>query len=104
MATGALALASLSMLSAKSYGIILDSPTKAGTVQLTAGKYNVKLQGANAVFTNEDNGSKFTAPVKLVNENKKFADTAVEISTVNGAKQVTGIELGGSRTLLEFGD
>lgn len=100
---GALALMSLPVLGAKSYDITLSSPAKAGALQLPAGEYSVKLEGANAVFTNEE-GEKLSAPVKVVTENKKFRYTAVETTRTNGTDQVTGIELGGSATLLEFGD
>jgi len=100
---GALALLSLPVLSAKSYDITLSSPAKAGALQLPAGEYSVKLEGANAVFTNEE-GEKLSAPVKVVTENKKFRYTAVETTRTNGTDQVTGIELGGSATLLKFGD
>jgi hypothetical protein len=102
--TGALALSSLCLLGAKSYDITLDSPAKAGPLRLAAGQYSVKLQGTNAVFTNEENGKKFTAPVKVENKTKKFPYTAVEMSTANGTPQVDAIELGGSKTVLEFGN
>jgi len=99
---GALALSSLSLLGAKSYDITLSSPAKAGPLQLAAGQYSVTLQGTNAVFTNEDSGKNFTAPVKVENKSKKFPYTAVEMSTANGSQQVNSIELGGSKTVLEF--
>ena len=101
---GALALCSLSLLGAKSYDITLSSPAKAGPLQLAAGQYNVKLQGTNAVFTNENNGEKFTAPVKVENKSTKFPYTAVEMTTSNGSQEVKAIELGGSTTELEFGN
>jgi hypothetical protein len=101
---GALALASLSLLSAKSYTITLDSTTKAGPLQLAAGQYSVKLQGTNAIFTKSDTGKKFTAPVKVENKNTKFNYTAVEMTRGHGTQEMTAIELGGSKTLLEIRD
>jgi len=101
---GALALSSLCVLSAKSYDIILSAPAKAGPLQLAAGEYKVKLEGTNAVLINEETGEKFTAPVKVETKDKKFEVTAVELNRANGTQQVDAIELGGSKTLLEFGN
>jgi hypothetical protein len=101
---GALALAGLSLLSAKSYDIIVSSPTKAGAVELAPGEYRVKVEGANAVFTNVDNNKKFTTPVKMQTASKKFDVTAVDTTKVNGADQMTAIELGGSSSELQFGE
>lgn len=102
--TGAFALSSAAVLSAKSYDIVLDSPSQAGQVQLSKGEYRVKLQGSNAVFTNIDTGKKFTAPVKVENAAKKFDETAVEAVTQNGTAHIKSIDLGGSTTQLEFAD
>ena len=62
----ALAFAGLSILSAKSYDITIDQATKAGSVQLAPGNYSMKVEGANAIFTNQ-NGKKITAPFKVEN-------------------------------------
>jgi len=99
---GTLALASIA--SAKSYDIILSTPAKAGGVQLAAGEYSLKVQGANAVFTNVETGKSFTAAVKTEDAGKKFATTSVDCNTKNGASQITSIELGGSSTKLELGE
>jgi hypothetical protein len=101
---GALALAGLSLLSAKSYDIIISSATKAGTVQLTPGEYKVKVDGSNAVFTNVDNNKSYTTPVKVKSQEKKFDVTAVDTTKVNGTDQMTAIELGGSASELQFGE
>jgi hypothetical protein len=99
---GTLALASIA--SAKSYVIILSAPTKAGNVQLAAGEYSLKVQGANAIFTSAETGKSFTAAVKAADAGKKFATTAVDCSSKDGADQMTAIELGGSSTKLELGE
>lgn len=101
---GALALASFSIASAKSYDIMLTEPAQAGALQLKAGEYHVKVEGANAVFTSVDTSKKFTAPVKVEKTGKKYDQTAVETNTANGTEKVQAIELGGSDTRLDFGD
>jgi hypothetical protein len=99
---GTLALAGIA--SAKSYDIILSAPAKAGNVQLAAGEYSLKVQGANAIFTNVETGKRFTAAVKLQDAGKKFSTTAVDSNNQNGTDQITTIELGGSSTMLELGE
>ena len=99
---GTLALAGIA--SAKSYDIVLSSSTKAGGVQLAAGEYSLKIQGANAVFTNVETGKSFTAPVKVQDVGKKFSTTAVESNNKNGSDEITAIDLGGSTTVLEMGE
>lgn len=95
---GTLALAGIA--SAKSYDIILSAPAKAGSVQLAAGEYSLKVQGSNAVFTNVGTGKSVTAVVKVENGARKFEQTAVD-STDN---KITAIELGGSSTTIELGE
>lgn len=99
---GTLALAGIA--SAKSYDIVLSAPAKAGSVQLAAGAYSLKVKGTNAIFTNVETGKSFTAPVKLEDAGKKFSTTAVDSNNQNGTDQITAIELGGSSTKLEMGE
>jgi hypothetical protein len=99
---GTLALASLA--SAKSYDIVLSSPTKAGSLELKAGEYSLKVKGSTAVFTSVDTGKSFTAPVKVQEGSKKYDNTAVDTQKSNGEDQIKTIELGGSTTQLQLGE
>jgi len=102
MVAGVLILSSLSILSAKSYSIMLSSTTKAGSVQLKPGEYKLTVQGANAVFT-EVNGSKsYTTPVKVQEVDKKFTDTRVQSNKDGDGERIDEIDLGGSKTKLGF--
>jgi hypothetical protein len=99
---GTLALAGIA--SAKSYDIVLSAPAKAGSVQLAAGAYSLKVQGGNAVFTSVETGKSFTAAVKAEDAGKKFDTTEVDCNAKDGADRITAIELGGSSTKLELGE
>jgi hypothetical protein len=101
---GALTLASLSLLSAKTYDITLSSPTKAGTVELKPGEYKLKVQGSNVVFTNVDTSKTYTTPAKLQTQSKKYDVTAVETTKAGDTDKLMAIELGGSPTELQFGE
>jgi hypothetical protein len=97
-------LALAGIANAKSYDITLPAPTRAGSIQLAAGQYSLKIQGSNAVFTNVQTGKSFTAPVRLETADKKFDVTSVTTDTKDGDNHITSVELGGSVTKLELGD
>ena len=99
----ALAFGGLSIASAKSYDIIIDANAMAGNTQLAAGTYTVKVQGSNAIFTDE-NGKKVTVPVKVENAAKKHENTAVESTQTSTGEKIQHISLGGSTETLDFGD
>ena len=99
---GTLALASLSVARTKSYTFDLSTPAEAGTLQLRAGEYSVKLDGSNAVFTDMATSQEFTTPAKIGHAGKKHEYTAVELLQQNGGEKITAIELGGSTETLEF--
>ena len=104
---GALCLSSVSLVSAKSaksYDIHLSSPAVAGTVQLPAGSYKLKMDGTNAVLTDVYSEKTYTTPVKVDSEKQKYDETAVVTSDTSGQNVIKSIELGGSNTLLEFGE
>jgi hypothetical protein len=100
---GVLALSCLSIASAKSYELTLSGPTKAGNVQLKPGQYRLKIDGSNAIFTELENDKSFTVPVKVdTTGTKKFDTTRVDATKDNGTDVIQDIELGGSKTKVEF--
>jgi len=102
--TGALVLASFTICYAKSYEVVLSTPTKAGNLDLKPGTYTVRLKGNDAVFTDENTAKTYTTPVKVESATTKHDVTEVQTSEKNGATQIQKIELGGSATDLEFGE
>ena len=100
---GTLALSTLALAGAKSYDVVLSAPTKAGSVQLAAGEYKVKVEGSNAVFTDEHTRASFTVPVKIENSQTKFSSTTLDTTKQGDSAQITSIGLGGSNVKLEFG-
>src|SRR5690349_8520770 len=102
LVVAAMAIASLTVVSAKTYEIVLSGPTKAGSVQLKAGQYKLKVEGANAVFTDVNSSKSFTTPVKVQNTDKKFDDTKVQTTKDGNVDRIDEIDLGGSKTKLGF--
>jgi hypothetical protein len=101
-AVAVLAVSSLSILSAKTYEIVLSSATKAGTLQLKPGQYRLKLDGSNATFTDVNTTKSFTTPVKVQNTEQKFDSTKVQTTKDGDTERLQEIDLGGSKTKLEF--
>ena len=99
---GVLSLASLTIVSAKSYEIVLSAPTKVGAVQLKPGQYMLKVQGANAVFTDVETSKSYTTPVKIENGSTKFDETKIQSAKQGDTDQIQEIDLGGSKTKLGF--
>jgi hypothetical protein len=99
---GALCLASVSLLGAKTHEITISEPAMAGTVQIPAGQYDLKVEGENAIFKNLDNNKTFTVPVKEETSSQKFDETEVMTHTEAGTARIFEIDLGGSHTRLEF--
>jgi hypothetical protein len=97
-----LALFTLSVASAKTYDIMFSSPTKAGNLQLKAGEYRLTVNGTKAVFTDVNTTKSFTTEVKVENSDTKFNDTKIESSTEGSSSVLKDIELGGSKTKIDF--
>lgn len=97
-----LALSSLTVLSAKTYDIVLSNTTKAGNVELKPGQYKLKIDGNNAIFTDTNKGKSFTTPVKVETTDKKFDDTRVQSVKDGDTEKINEIDLGGSKTKVGF--
>jgi hypothetical protein len=63
----------------------------------------VKVEGSNAIFTDEHTRTSFTVPVTVENTNTKFNSTALDTTKQGDTARITSIELGGSNVKLEFG-
>ena len=102
MMIAALALASLSVASAKSYEIVLNTPATAGRTELRAGHYRVKVNSGFAEFLNLDNNHTIMVPVRVETGTTRFDNTAVDCKNDNGTAQIQSIELQDSNSVLEF--
>jgi len=102
LALGVLFLASLTLVSAKTYNIVISNTSKVGTVQLKAGEYKLKVDGGNAVFTDVNSDKTFSTPVKVETVDKKYDATQVQTTKDGDADRIDEIDLGGSKTKLGF--
>jgi hypothetical protein len=97
------ALSLSAVASAKSYSVVLSNPMKVGTAQLMPGEYKVKVEGSNAIFTDQKTQKSLTVPVKIDTAEKKYYSTEIDTAKQGDMDQIKTIELGGSTTKLEFG-
>ncbi len=100
---GTLALAGLA--SAKTFdNMVISTNATAAGHQMSAGEYVVQLKGSTAIITNIVTGKSFRTDVKVENAAQKFENTAMKAESKDGAWQITSIDLGGSSTVIEFGE
>jgi hypothetical protein len=92
----------LSLASAKSYDITLDTATKVGSVELKPGKYSLSVMDETKVRFTSTNGQAVEASAKVTTSDKKFQATQIDMKQVNGAAQVNEIDLGGTKTKILF--
>ena len=104
IAITALTLCSLTLAVAKNYELTLSSTTKVGNIELKPGQYTLKVQGNKAIFTFVDTGKQTTTDVKVEETSQKFDTTRVDASKDGTVDVVKDIELGGSKTRLQFGE
>jgi len=92
----------LSIASAKTYEITLDSAVKAGSVELKAGKYNLALMEDSKIRFTSANGQSVETSAKLSTVDKKFPSTQIDLKQLNGVSQINEIDLGGTKTKIQF--
>jgi hypothetical protein len=97
-----LALCTLSLGIAKTYGISFSHPIKAGSIALSAGDYKLTIDGNKATFTEVKTSKSFTTDVKVENAAKSFENTRVDEATDGGNAVIKDIEVGGSKIKIAF--
>jgi hypothetical protein len=100
---GALTFSAVAIAGAKTYDFVLSTSVRAGTIQLAPGEYKLKVDGSNAVFTDTESRKSVTVPIKVENNSRKYNSTALDTTKQGDAERLNAIELGGSKTKLEFG-
>ncbi len=98
-----LSLSTLVFAGTKTVTVVFDQPATVGAVKLNPGEYKVKVDGANAVFTNTSNYKSVSTAVKVENADTKFKQTAVDSTNGAAGQTVQSISIGGTTTKLDFG-
>jgi hypothetical protein len=96
------AVMGLSIASAKTYQITLDSASKAGNVTLKPGRYEVAVDASKVRFREVSSGKSMETEGKLVDGEKKFDNTSVNASKEGAISEIHEINLGGTKTKIVF--
>jgi|SRR5581483_2416554 len=96
------AVMGLSVASAKSYQVILDSASKAGSATLKPGRYEVAVDSSKVRFRDLSSGKSTETEGKLVNSDRKFANTSINSSKDGAVSEIHEITLGGTATKIVF--
>ena len=100
--TAALGLSTLCFAGPKTYNITLGQNTVAGDTRLSAGAYQLSVNGAIATFTNMDTNKSVMVMVRPELGFRSFERTAVDVKTENGADRLQYIQLQDSSNTLAF--
>jgi uncharacterized protein YdbL (DUF1318 family) len=99
----AFAVFALSLASAKSFSISVDSASQAGSLQLKPGEYKVSIDGAKVKFTDVNSGKSEETNATIESNGKtKYDATALETEQVKGVTKINEIDLGGTPTKIKF--
>ncbi len=98
----ALALAGVSIASAKTYSVTVAEPYVVGTKTLMPGDYRLELQGSQVLFLTDQHKTAAEAAVTVENEHQKYENTAIVSKHVGDQQRIEHIELGGTRMNLQF--
>jgi hypothetical protein len=95
------ALLGVAALSARSYSVAIPESVQAGSTQLKAGDYTVKVNGNQVEFLDE-HGNKLDLPATIQEGDRKFDHTAVDLSNDSGQNHIQWIELQGTKDKIVF--
>ena len=96
-----LALLGVSLASAKTYTFTVSDPTQAGSAQLKAGEYRLKVDGSQVVLM-DNTGHQIDVIAKVEAADQKFDQTSVSTSKADGTNRIQSIQLGGSNNRVVF--
>jgi len=97
-----LALTSISFAGAKHYDVTFGSPAVLGGTEVASGQYELSFDGAKVTLVNSNTHKSFAATATVQNSEKKFSETIVQSKHVDGKDLVNEIQLGGTKTALDF--
>jgi hypothetical protein len=99
--TAILALLFAVLASAKTYTFTVADPALAGTEQLTKGEYKLEVDGSNVILKDK-NGNRLEITATVENVEQKFDRTAFVWSTRDGVRRLESVQLGGTRSRIQF--
>jgi len=87
---------------ASTYHIKIADPTWVGTTELKPGEYDVKVDGDKVTFKQGKNV--FSVAAKVETNASKYADTQMDVKTINGQAKMQELDLGGTKSKIVLSD
>jgi hypothetical protein len=97
-----LALAGLSFAGTKSYDVTFSAPAVLGSAQVESGQYKISVDGSKVTLINSGTRKSVETNATVQTSEKKFNETTVQSKRVDGKDLVDEIQLGGTKTALDF--
>jgi hypothetical protein len=97
-----LAVAGLSLAGTKSYDVTFGAPAVLGGAEVASGQYKVSFDGTKVTFVNENTRKSIETTATVQTSEKKYSETIVQSKRVDGKDLVDEIQLGGTKTALDF--
>jgi len=97
----AIAALTVWIAAAKSHTITISESGKAGSVDLKAGVYSLKIDGPQVVLT-DPKGHPIGATAKVETADQKFEYTSVVTAKSDGINRIVSVEIGGTRNRIVF--
>ncbi len=85
----------------KSYTINITDPATAGSTQLKAGEYKLKVDGTQVLLI-DNTGKQIDATAKVETAERKFDQTSISFSRADGGNRLISIQLGGTANRVVF--
>jgi len=96
-----IALVCGSIAFAKTYNFRLSERSQVCTAQLKPGEYSLKVDGSQVIL--KDNmGHQIDVLATAQDGERKFEQTAVVLTKVDGTNRIQSVQLGGSKTTIVF--
>lgn len=98
-----LALTSFAFAGTKRYDVTFGSPAVLNGMEVESGQYQLSFDGTKVTLVNSNTHKSFeTTASSVQTSEKKYSDTIVQSKHQNGKDLVNEIQLGGTKTALDF--
>ena len=97
-----LALTSISFAGQKHYDVTFGAPAVLGDMEVQSGQYQLSFDGSKVTLTSVSSHKTFETTATVQTSEKKYNDTIVQSRRENGKDFVKEIQLGGTKTALDF--
>ena len=97
-----LALTSFAFAGVKHYDVTFGVPAMLGSTSVESGQYQLSFDGSKVTLVNANTRKSVEATATVQTSEKKFSETVVQSKRVDGKDLVNSIQLGGTKTALDF--